>query len=142
MFSASRLRGLLLVPAVQAITSQLVKNYGKEWAEIIIDNCQDIIFYGFVLSRQTAEVFSKALGSRAVMSGSVNRGKNDPGQSLQMMERPLMTPDELKSIPEGGFSVMKTGTHPMRTKLRLFLDWGICFGKPYTVEEKAYRKVV
>ena len=53
-----------------------------------------------------------------------------------------MTPDELKSIPKGSFVVMKTGTHPMRTKLRLFLDWGIRFGEPYTVEEKAHRKVV
>ncbi len=26
---------------------------------------------------------------------------------------------------------MKTGSHPMRTRLRLFLDWGITFGKPY-----------
>ncbi|MDD3780959.1 MAG: type IV secretory system conjugative DNA transfer family protein, partial [Proteiniphilum sp.] len=77
-----------------------------------------------------------------VMSGSISRGKNDPSQSLQMMERPLMTPDELKSIPKGNFVVMKTGTHPMRTRLRLFLDWGIRFGKPYTVEEKAHRKVV
>lgn len=53
-----------------------------------------------------------------------------------------MTPDELKSIPKGNFVVMKTGTHPMRTRLRLFLDWGIRFGKPYTVEEKAHRKVM
>jgi len=76
------------------------------------------------------------------MSGSISRGKNDPSQSLQMMERPLMTADELKSIPKGNFVVMKTGTHPMRTRLRLFLDWGIRFGKPYAVEEKAHRKVV
>jgi len=38
--------------------------------------------------------------------------------------------------------VMKTGTHPMRTKLRLFLEWGIRFGEAYTMEEKAHRKVV
>lgn len=82
------------------------------------------------------------MGSRTVMSGSVSRGKNDPSQSLQMIERPLMTPDELKSISKGNFVVMKTGTHPMRTKLRLFRDWGIRFGEDYTVEEKAYRKVV
>ena len=142
MFSASRSRSLLLVPVVQSISGQLVKNYGKEGSEIIIDNCQDVIFGGFAPNSQTAEVLSKALGSRTVMSGSVSRGKNDPSQSLQMMERPLMTPDELKSIPKGNFVVMKTGTHPMRTKLRLFLDWGIRFGAPYTVEEKAHRKVV
>lgn len=56
-----------------------------------------------------ADVLSKALGSRTVMSGSVSRGKNAPSQSLQMIERPLMTPDELKSMPKGQFVVMKTG---------------------------------
>ena len=53
-----------------------------------------------------------------------------------------MTPDELKSIPKGSFVVMKTGTHPMRTKLRLFLDWGITFGAPYITSEHAARPVV
>ena len=52
-----------------------------------------------------------------------------------------MTPDELKSIPKGEFVVMKTGSHPMRTRLRLFLDWGITFGEPYILEEKADRTV-
>ena len=91
--------------------------------------------------RQTAEQLSKALGSRTVLSGSVSRSKNDPSQSLQMMERPLMTPDELKSIPKGSFVVMKTGTHPMQAKLRLFLDWGITFGEPYITPEHAARPV-
>ena len=141
IFSASRSRRLAMVPIIQSF-GQLEKNYGKEGSEIIVDNCQDTIFGGFAPNSQTAEVLSKALGSRTVMSGSVSRGKNDPSQSLQMMERPLMTPDELKSIPKGGFVVMKTGTHPMRTKLRLFLDWGIRFDGLYTVEEKAHRKVV
>lgn len=52
-----------------------------------------------------------------------------------------MTPDELKSIPKGQFVVMKTGTHPMRTRLRLFLDWGITFGEAYQTPERAQRKV-
>ena len=142
MFSASRSRSLLLVPIVQSVTGQLVKNYGKEGAEIIVDNCQDVIFGGFGPGSQTAEALSKALGSRTVMSGSVSRGKNDPSQSLQMMERPLLSPDEMKTMPTGQFVVMKTGARPMRTTLRLFRDWGIEFGKPYTIAEKAHRKVV
>ena len=75
------------------------------------------------------------------MSGSVSRGKDSPSQSVQMIGRPLMTPDELKSIPKGHFVVMKTGTHPMKTQLRLFLDWGIRFGKAYELPEKAARPV-
>lgn len=140
IFSASRSRRLMMVPIIQSF-GQLEKNYGKEGSEIIVDNCQDTIFGGFAPNSQTAEVLSKAMGSRTVMSGSISRGKNDPSQSLQMMERPLMTADELKSIPKGNFVVMKTGTHPMKTKLRLFLDWGIVFDGTYTVPERAHRKV-
>ena len=141
MFSASRSRGLMLVPIVQSITGQLQKNYGKEGSEIIVDNCQVNIFGGFAPASQTAVELSKALGSRTVLSGSISRGKNDPSQSLQMMERPLMTPDELKSMPKGSFIVAKTGVHPMQTRLRLFLDWGIQFGKSYEVPERAQRAV-
>ena len=141
MFSASRSRGLMLVPIVQSITGQLQKNYGKEGSEIIVDNCQVLISGGFAPASQTAVELSKALGSRTVMSGSISKGKNDPSQSLQMIERPLMTPDELKSMPKGSFIVAKTGVHPMQVRLRLFLDWGIRFGKPYQVPEKAQRPV-
>ena len=140
LFSAGRSRRLTLVPIIQSI-AQIEKNYGKEGAEIIMDNVQDTIFGGFAPNSQTAEVLSKALGSRTVMSGSISRGKNDTSQSLQMIERPLMTPDELKSIPKGHFIVMKTGTHPMQTRLRLFLEWGITFGEPYQVPQRAARKV-
>ena len=140
LFSAGRSRRLTLVPIIQSL-AQLEKNYGKEGSEIIQDNCQDTIFGGFAPNSQTAEVLSKALGNRTVLSGSVSRGKNDPSQSLQMMERPLLTPDELKSIPKGNFIVQKTGQQPMRTRLRLFLEWGITFEEPYIVPERADRAV-
>ena len=140
LFSAGRSRKLTLVPIIQSL-AQLEKNYGKEGSEIVVDNCQDTIFGGFAPNSQTAEVLSKALGSRTVMSGSISKSKNDPSESLQMMERPLMTADELKSIPKGEFIVMKTGSHPMRTRLRLFLDWGITFGDPYILPERAARQV-
>lgn len=140
LFSAGRSRGLTMVPIIQSL-AQLEKNYGKEGAEILTDNCQDTIFGGFAPNSQTAEKLSKAMGSRTVLSGSVSKGKNDPSQSLQMIERPLMTPDELKSLPKGTFVVMKTGIHPMQTKLKLFLDWGITFGTPYATPEHATRKV-
>ena len=140
LFSAGRSRRLTLVPIIQSL-AQLEKNYGKEGAEIIQDNVQDTIFGGFAPNSKTAEALSKALGNRTVMSGTISRGKSESGQSLQMIQRPLMTPDELKSLPKGHFIVMKTGTHPMRTRLRLFLEWGITFGKPYHVPEKAARKV-
>lgn len=142
MFSASRSRRLQIVPIIQSF-SQLEKNYGKEGAEIIVDNTQLTIFGGFGPQSTSAETLSKALGSRTVMSGSVSRSKNDPSESLQMIERPLMTPDELKSMPKGQFVVMKTGFYPMKVKLKLFFKWGIHFDEehPYTVSDQGNREV-
>ena len=139
MFSASRSRRLSIVPIIQSI-GQLEKNYGKEGAEIIIDNTQDTIFGGFAPNSQTAEVMSKSLGSRTAQTGYISKGK-ESSQSLQMIERPLMTPDELKSMPKGQFIVMKTGAHPMKVKLKLFFEWGITFGEPYAVPDKGNRPV-
>lgn len=140
MFSASRSRRLQIVPIIQSF-AQLEKNYGKEGADVIIDNTQLTIFGGFAPNSTSAEVLSKALGSRTVMSGSVSRSKNDPSQSLQMIERPLMTPDELKSLPKGTFVVMKTGFYPMKVKLKLFFKWGIKFEEKYEVMENGNREV-
>lgn len=142
MFSASRSRRLQIVPIIQSF-SQLEKNYGKEGAEIIVDNTQLTIFGGFAPQSSSAETLSKALGSRTVMSGSVSRSKNDPSESLQMIERPLMTPDELKSMPKGQFVVMKTGFYPMKVKLKLFFKWGIRFDEkhPYEILDQGNHKV-
>ena len=62
---------------------------------------------------------------------------------MQMIERPLLTPDELKSLPKGQFVVMKTGVHPMRVKLKLFFKWGIEFDEdnPYAVPDHGGREV-
>lgn len=140
LFSAGRSRRLTLVPIIQSL-AQLEKNYGKEGSEIMCDNCQDTIFGGFAPNSQTANTLSGNLGSRTVLSGTVTKGKNDDSQSLQMMERPLMSPDELKSMPKGSFVVMKTGTHPMKTKLKLFFEWGIQFQKPLEMPDRGSRPV-
>ena len=52
-----------------------------------------------------------------------------------------MSADELKSMPKGSFVVMKTGTHPMKTKLKLFFEWGIRFEEPLQMEDRGSRPV-
>lgn len=139
MFSASRSRRISIVAIIQSF-AQLDKNYGREGQEIITDNTQLTIFGGFAPNSQSAEVLSKALGEQTVLSGTVSHGR-DKSQSLQMIGRPLMTPDELKSMPKGQFIVMKTGTHPMISPLKLYFKWGIEFEEPYILEDKGARKV-
>lgn len=140
MFSASRSRRLSIVALIQSL-AQLEKNYGKEGASIICDNCQLTLFGGFAPNSETAKVLSENLGYKTVLSGSVSNGKNDPSQSLQMIQRPLITTDELKSMPKGDFILMKTGKYPMRTKLKLFTHWGIKLDKEYSGTTREIQEV-
>ncbi|MCR5015554.1 MAG: type IV secretory system conjugative DNA transfer family protein [Ruminococcus sp.] len=139
MFSAGRSRKISIVAIIQSF-AQLEQKYGKEGMEIITDNTQLTIFGGFAPNSQSAEVLSKALGERTVQSGSVSCGK-EHSRSLQMMGRPLMTVDELKSMPKGQFIVMKTGTYPMISPLKLYYKWGIEFEEAYMLPDKGAREV-
>ena len=103
MFSAGRSRKISIVAIIQSF-AQLEQNYGKQGMEIITDNTQLTIFGGFAPNSQSAEVLSKALGEQTVLSGSVSNGR-EKSQSLQMIGRPLLTVDELKSMPKGRKSV-------------------------------------
>ena len=139
MFSAGRSRKISIVAIIQSF-AQLEQTYGKEGQEIITDNTQLTVFGGFAPNSQSAEVLSKALGEQTVQSGSVSHGK-DSSSSLQMIGRPLMTVDELKSMPKGQFIVMKTGTHPMISPLKLYFKWGIRFEKPFVLPDRGARTV-
>ena len=139
MFSAGRSRKISIVAVIQSF-AQLEQNYGKQGMEIITDNTQLTVFGGFAPNSQSAEVLSKSLGEQTVLSGSVSNGR-EKSQSLQMIGRPLMTVDELKSMPKGQFIFMKTGTHPMISKLKLYFKWGIKFEEEYCLPDKAARKV-
>ena len=139
MFSASRSRRISFVPIIQSL-AQLEKNYGKEGKDIIIDNCQICIYGGFAPNSEAADVLSKILGERTVMTGSVSHGK-DKSKSLQMTGRPLMTADELKVMPKDTFIVTRTGVKPMKTILKLFFEWGIQLNEKYALRQPVVRKV-
>lgn len=140
MFSAGRSRRISIIAIIQSL-AQLEKNYGKEGASIIIDNCQLTVFGGFAPNSETAETMSKNLGEQTILSGSVTQSKNDGSRSLQMMSRPLMTVDELKTMPRFHFIVAKTGVNPMRTKLDLFFKWGIELNDNYEAEKHNVKTV-
>ena len=76
MYSVSRSRKLSLVSIIQSY-QQLEKNYGREGAVIIQDNCQITIAGGFAPTSETADIISKVLGTRTVMTGSVSRSRNE-----------------------------------------------------------------
>lgn len=139
MFSASRSRRISVVPIIQS-NAQLEEKYGREGAKIITDNCQLAMFCGFAPMSEDADVVSKRLGNRTVLSGSVSHG-NNASQTLQMIEQPLFPADELRTMEKGKMLVTKTGAHPIVTKMKLYTKWGITFGEPYTLQDKSARAV-
>ena len=140
MFSASRSRRISVIPIIQS-AAQLEEKYDREGAKIIVDNCQLAMYCGFAPMSEDADNVSKRLGSKTVLSGSVSQGRN-ASQSLQMIERPLMTGDELRTLPKGSMLVTKTGAHPVITQMQLYTKWGITFdSKPYMLQDKSARPV-
>lgn len=139
MFSASRSRGLGIVAIIQSF-AQLEKNYGKEGCSIICDNTQLTIFGGLAPSSSAATKFSESLGKETMQSGSVTLG-NNPSTHYSMIEHSLLSAVELRRLDRGVFIVMKSGSYSMKSKLKLFKDWGIVFDCPYSMSAKATKKV-
>ena len=144
MFSAARSRKISIVAIIQSL-SQFKQKYGEEGAEIIQDNCQLTLFGGFAPNSTTAEVLAKNLGNQTIENESVTYGGEMRGfrmaqsRQISMTQRQLITTDELKNMPKGHFILMKTGWHPFKTRLKLFLKWGISFEEQYYIEEKNQR---
>ena len=78
LFSAARSRGLTIVAIVQGLI-QLDKNYGKEGAQIIRDNCQLTIFGGFAPGSETANTPLQGSGGA---DGPLRLGEQGKGQQL------------------------------------------------------------
>ena len=143
MFSAGRSRGILLCPSVQEL-AQLGLRYGNEEKTNILGCCQNVLAGGFSPLSEAAKEISNALDKTTVQSGSVSAGGGvnaRNSRSLQMVSRPLMTPDELKNMPKGDFICMKSGMHPFRTHLEYYEDLGISFPKLRETQENAVRTV-
>ena len=95
----------------------------------------------------TAKKLSEILGKQTVMTGGVShshssyRGGDHSSANLQMIGRPLLTPDEIMRIRFGDYIVIKSGTGNMRTKLPLYWAY-LPKAKPYeAVISPPYKKV-
>ncbi len=124
-------------------TSQLKDRYGEETAETMFNSCHDTIAGAFGPLSQDAEFISKQLGSRTAQTGSVTTdGKTgEQSSTQQMMEVPLMAPNELREMPKGEFVLLKTFCRSTKTHMPLFTEWGIMLEEKYSMPERAIREV-
>lgn len=147
MFGASRSRNIIIVPCIQS-PAQLRQTYGADGETIIRDCCQTVIFGGFSPMSDTAVTFSKLLGNQTVAAGSVSTNNREgrslfgsgsnSSRSVNMIARPLMTPDELQLLPFGKWVVNRRGSHPFIANMPRYDKWGIRLEAPYISETREY----
>ena len=78
--------------------SQLDNVYGKEIAQIILDNCG--LIYLKTNTQDTTESISKKLGKKTISSSSINQSLSlldyNGNKSTSLIARDLLTPEEVK----------------------------------------------
>ena len=97
--SVARSRGMRFHFFIQSF-SQLNNVYGKDVAQIILDNCG--LVYLKTNTQETAEAISKRLGKKTIESNSISQSMSlfnyNGNKSVSLMARDLMTPDEVKQL--------------------------------------------
>ena len=99
IISVARSRGLRYHLFIQSL-SQLDNVYGKEVAQIILDNSG--LAYLKTNTMETAEAISKRLGKKTIESNSLSQSISltnyNGNKSTSLMARDLLTPDEVKNL--------------------------------------------
>lgn len=99
LVSVARSRGMKFHFFIQSF-SQLDNVYGKEVAQIILDNCG--LIYLKTNTQDTAEQISKRLGKTTISSNSISQSLSltdyNGNKSTSLMARDLLTPDEVKQL--------------------------------------------
>lgn len=99
LVSVARSRGMRFHFFIQSF-SQLDNVYGKEVAQIILDNCG--LIYLKTNTQDTVEQISKRLGKTTISSSSISQSLSlldyNGNKSTSLMARDLLTPDEVKQL--------------------------------------------
>lgn len=97
--SVARSRGMRFHFFIQSF-SQLDNVYGKDVAQIILDNCG--LIYLKTNTQDTAEAISKRLGKKTIEASSISQSLSSMdyrgNRSTSLIARDLLTPDEVKQL--------------------------------------------
>ena len=99
LVSVSRSRGMRFHFFIQSF-SQLNNVYGKEVAQIILDNCG--LIYLKTNTQETADQISRTLGKTTISNNSISQSMNktsiNSNKSTSLIARDLLTPNEVKQL--------------------------------------------
>ena len=125
MLTVSRSRNIRFSMFLQSF-SQLETKYTKTVAQNIMDNAQ-IWIYLRTSSYETAEIISKKLGSYTVsvnsQSNSVSRHSDNISESMNLIGRNLLTPDEVLRFETPYALVLQSGYFSAKTEIPDLSKW-------------------
>lgn len=128
--------------------SQLKEIYGDNVTRVIENNCETSLVLGIAPKDiEGAKIVSDASGSQTIQSASVSnsRGQSGTSQTLNMIERKLISIDEALKIGEDDkFLMLRRKSNPFNCYLAPYYsnEWGIGSEKRYInteSEEKLYQ---
>lgn len=128
--------------------SQLKEIYGDNVTRVIENNCETSLVLGIAPKDiEGAKIVSDASGSQTIQSASVSnsRGQSGTSQTLNMIERKLISIDEALKIGEDDkFLMLRRKSNPFKCYLAPYYsnEWGIGSEKRYInteSEEKLYQ---
>lgn len=125
MLTVSRGRNIRFSMFLQSF-SQLETKYSKTVAQNIMDNAQ-VWIYLRTSSYETAEIISKKLGSYTVsvnsQSNSVSRNSDNISESMNLIGRNLLTPDEVLRFESPYALVLQSGYFSAKTEIPDLSKW-------------------
>lgn len=125
MLTVSRGRNIRFNMFLQSF-SQLETKYTKTIAQNIMDNSQ-VWIYLRTSSFETAEIISKKLGSYTVsvnsQSSSVNSKQENISESMNLIGRNLLTPDEILRFENPYCLILQSGFFPAKTQIPDLSKW-------------------
>lgn len=130
-----RSRKMGIAIGIQSV-NQIKQRYGQEAAVSIMDNLKTKFFLPG-LSYESAEYASKMVGYKEISTTSTSFGKDNVSHSVSQQKRELLTPDEIRRLPDETMLIVTDNRNPFRdhqyrfykdpkmlqlTKLQLNLD--------------------
>lgn len=133
ILAAVRSRGIRTILSLQS-ESQIDLRAGKEVALVMKGSLQCMQFAAIPPTDwEAAELMSKRCGTQTVLSASTTHGSSNGNFdffyknlnrsiSYNLIERPLMKPDEVTRMKLGEWVYLQTGQQPFKTKLKYYKD--------------------
>jgi type IV secretion system protein VirD4 len=106
-------RDISMILGLQSF-SQLSRIYGRDAAQVIIDNCATKVFLSGA-DIETAEMVSRSLGEKTITE------RAEDGREIKTQRR-LLYPDEIRQIDRNEQLIINSNKKPLKTKRYFFLE--------------------